>query len=127
MLKRILGVLTARWLVTLIGAAALSVLIWLLGAMFSFGSVRPLETVTARAAAIGAVLLAWGLGNILAERKAARANRQMIRGLTAPAPPDPDAVDKAASAEEIGVLKQRLEDALTLLRRVQPNDHGGRR
>lgn len=92
------------WSVSVVGVAALSLLIWHAGPLLAFGGLRPLEPPWVRAAAIGVLLLGyllWGLYTLwhlirhdeaFAQRLFARDNKQAkalardeIRGLAATA------------------------------------------
>ena len=108
MVKRLLVILTARWFVTLLGATALALLIWHLGPLIAFGDARPLESDIARMIAVAAVIVAWSLGTLIAEVRAAHKNRALIEELIKPAVLDPEAIDRMAAKEEIRTLEQDL-------------------
>ena len=120
MFKAILSVLKARWFVTLIGAIILSLLIWFVGPLIAIGSVRPLESDVARFVVALVILVGWGVGNLLSLMKAKRTDEQLVDGLAQDAAatgPGPSAA--AAASEEVAVLKERLQEALTLLKRAK--------
>ena len=102
-LKTLLAVLTARWFLTLLGVAILALVIWFFGELLAFGDWRPFESELSRLAAILVLTFIWGAGNLLAQRKARRANEAFVSEL-AKAPPLPGPAD-----EEIKELARTLQ------------------
>ncbi|MGE0119201.1 MAG: type VI secretion system membrane subunit TssM [Dongiaceae bacterium] len=120
MFKRILSVLTARWLVTLIGAIILALVVWFIGPLIAVGDVRPLESEIVRLIIVLVILVVWGIANIVSLLRAKKTNDQLVQGITQTSAADAQAADlEAAKKEEIGVLKERLEDAMALLKRAK--------
>jgi type VI secretion system protein ImpL len=115
-MKRIVRFLTARWLVTLLGALALSLLVWFVGPLIAIADFRPLDGDIARLIAIMAILVAWGLYNVFSLVRQKRTDEKMVATLTEPGKAAGGAV-AAESAEEVGLLKKRLEEALQLLKK----------
>ena len=108
------NVLTARWFVTLIGALILCAIVWFVGPLIAVAKVRPLAPAWARLLVVVAILVVWGLVNlfhVLRARKRADALESGIGG-------DGEAGNQSQAAqEELGVLEQRLNDAVELLRK----------
>ncbi|WP_119459021.1 type VI secretion system membrane subunit TssM [Rhodospirillaceae bacterium SYSU D60014] len=125
MLKGILTIVTAKWLISLIGAIVLSLLIWFAGPLIAIGEVRPLESDIARFGTSLVILIAWGLFNLLSLTKAKRANEQLVNDL-AQAPAAAPAPDATASAEEVDILKERLHEALATLKKAKLGGASGR-
>src|SRR5258708_23317991 len=111
-MKRVLGILTAKWFVTLIGAIALSLIVWFIGPLLAVADMRPLESDWVRLVVVMAIVFVWGLVNIFSRVKQARTNDQMAQALT-------QAKDAAGpeAGEEIALLRKRLEEALGLLKK----------
>ena len=111
-MKRILGILTAKWFVTLIGAIALSLIVWFIGPLIAVADMRPLESDMVRLVVVMAIVFIWGLINIFGRVKEARTNDQMAQALT-------QAKDAAGpeAGEEIALLRKRLEESLALLKK----------
>jgi type VI secretion system protein ImpL len=118
-MKRLLQVLTARWLVTLIGALALALLVWFLGPLIAVAGYRPLDSDLVRAGVMAAILVAWGLVNILGHTRAAARNEDMIEAIGG-------AAERTAGDGESDQLRGRLEEALRDLRRLRGADRRGR-
>src|SRR5579872_7472218 len=121
-MNRLLQVLTARWLVTLVGALALAVLVWFLGPVIAIAEHRPLESDLVRAVLVAAILVGWGLFNILDRARAAARNEQMISAIGTGA-----GTAAAAPADSEGEqLRERLEEALRDLKRLRGANRRGR-
>ncbi|HEX7968786.1 MAG TPA: type VI secretion system membrane subunit TssM [Stellaceae bacterium] len=112
-MKRVLGVVTAKWFVTLIGAIALSLIVWFIGPLIAVADIRPLDGELARIIVVMLILVGWGLINIFSRVKDAQTNAKMAAALTE-APKDAAA---AETAEEIAQMRKRLEEALALLKK----------
>jgi type VI secretion system protein ImpL len=111
-MKRLLGILTAKWFVTLLGAILLSLLVWFIGPLIAVAEVRPLDSQIVRLLVVMGIIFVWGLINIFSRVKQARTNDQMAAALTQAK--DPVAAEADA---EIAVLRKRLEESLAELKR----------
>ncbi|MGI9418971.1 MAG: type VI secretion system membrane subunit TssM [Geminicoccaceae bacterium] len=109
-MRRLLDILTSRWFVTLIAAAILSALIWFCGPWIGLGNPPwyPLAGVVTRLVCIIVIVLIWGIGNIIGQARANRANKEMVQELQVD--PDQDAVDS-----ERGDLARSFEQAMERL------------
>ncbi|HEX8614939.1 MAG TPA: type VI secretion system membrane subunit TssM [Telluria sp.] len=117
-MKKLLSLLFARPLMTLLGLGAIAALVWLVGPLVAIADVRPLEPARVRMAVIGLIAGLWA-GKLLCKRvRAQRANAQLMAGLlaqrSAPAadPPGP-------GAEEIAALAERFEQAVAILKQAR--------
>jgi len=120
MFKRILSVLTARWFVTLIGAIILALVVWFVGPLIAVGDVRPLDSDIVRLIVVLVILVVWGIWNIVSLLRTKKSNDQLVKGISQASAAGAEAADlEAATKEEVGVLKDRLEDALALLKRAK--------
>ncbi|NNG05393.1 MAG: type VI secretion system membrane subunit TssM [Inquilinus sp.] len=122
MLKKIVAVLTAKWLITLIGAIVLSLLVWFFGPLLAFAEARPLESDLSRFITVMVIIVVWGLANLFAAMREKKSNDQMIDDLVE-APVSPD---ETASADEVAQLKERSREALALLKKAKLAGGGGR-
>jgi type VI secretion system protein ImpL len=119
-MTKLVEIVTARWLVTLIGALALALLVWFLAPFIAIGGYRPFESDLVRAAIAAAILVGWGLVNILGQARAASRNEKMIAAIGgAGGEPSPGDAESAR-------LRARLEDALRELRRLRGAKRRGR-
>src|SRR4051794_26215236 len=107
LLKSLLAILTARWFVTLLGAALLSLLIWFAGDLVTVAGRTPLAPETTRLVAILVVALLWGVSNLWSQARARKRNDALVREL-APAAP---------GSAEVAELEKRFANALDQLRK----------
>ena len=120
MFKRILSVLTARWFVTLIGAIILALVVWFVGPLIAVGDVRPLDSDIVRLIVVLVILVIWGIWNIISLLRAKKSNDQLVKGISQASAADAEAADlDARKKEEVGVLEDRLKDAMALLKRAK--------
>ncbi|NYZ14119.1 type VI secretion system membrane subunit TssM [Azospirillum sp. RWY-5-1] len=123
MLKKLLSILTSRWLVTLVGALALAAIVWFLGPLFAFADARPFEDQTVRLVAVFVILLVWALSMQWSLARQRAANERVVEALAeATAPPKADP-DQEVGNDEIDLLRQRLREAMARLKRTR---FGGR-
>lgn len=110
----LLGFLSLRGLITLLGLAALCIAIWLGGPYLSFFGYAPLVAAESRVTAI-ALLVAGLVGvSLLRLYLARRANALMIKSLL-----DTEglaAMADSGGADEVAIIRERFEGALTTLR-----------
>ena len=123
MLKKILAVLTAKWLITLIGAIVLSLLVWFFGPLLAFADVRPFESDLSRIITVAAIIVIWAIANLIAALREKKSNDQMIDDLVETPEASPD---ETASADEVAQLKERSREALALLKKAKLSGSGGR-
>jgi type VI secretion system protein ImpL len=120
MFKAILSVLTARWFVTLIGAIILALVVWFVGPLIAVGNVRPLDSEIIRLIVVLVILVVWGIWNIVSLLRTKKSNDELVKGISEASAADSVAVDlEEQKKEEVGVLQDRLEDALALLKRAK--------
>lgn len=124
-MKAVLSVFKQRWVVSLFGLLALAFLIWFAGPLFGFAGRQPLESELNRQILIAVLFAAWGLVRLRAFLVARRTNSQMLAGIAsepvgAPSPED------LRSAEEIATLKQRLDEAVGILKKTKLRNARGR-
>ena len=113
LLQPVLRSFRTRWMWSLIWAIGLALTIWFFGALVAVGRHRPLESDTVRLAVCAGIFAVWALLNLQVNLKAHQTNRDMIKDLTGASEDD----RHAASAEELRQLRERLQDALLMLRK----------
>lgn len=110
-MKKIFSFFAQRWVVSLLGIAALSLIIWYVGPLVAVAGNAPLESELIRWIAILAVIAVWGGRLAFGKMKAVLADRQLMAGITQPAANnEPD-----YGAEEVAQLKERFEEAVEVL------------
>ncbi|MDE1150593.1 MAG: type VI secretion system membrane subunit TssM [Azospirillaceae bacterium] len=107
----------ARWAWSLIWAVGFALVIWFFGALVSVGTHRPLEADVVRLVACCAVFATWAAFNLQVNLKARQTDRRMVHDLTDPSEEEKRRGSDAASAEELRLLRDRLQEALNQLRK----------
>ncbi len=125
MLKKIGAVLTAKWFITLIGVIILSLLIWFLGPLLGFGEMRPLGGQIARLITIFVILALWALFTVIGLLRQKRSNDRMMEDLAEAQDAGPSA-QSVASAEEVAIIQERAQEALTQLKKAKLGGASGR-
>ncbi|MCL2714039.1 MAG: type VI secretion system membrane subunit TssM [Alphaproteobacteria bacterium] len=112
--------LIGRRFIGLVWVVAICILIWFYGYLLALGSFKPLEPEFNRLIAMVLVIagfLGWTIWTTVRKR---RAETAMLDDLAAEGTPSPDAEARA----EVDTLRDRLKEALQLLRRVGKNRFG---
>ena len=63
-MKKFVEILKNRWVVSLFGLLAVSILIWFVGPLIGIAGKIPLESVIARLVTILVIAVLWGLNNL---------------------------------------------------------------
>jgi type VI secretion system protein ImpL len=100
-----------RWVVPLLGLIALSLIVWFVGPLLD-----ALVPEGRRWAVIVLLFAAWAGYRTWRIIQARRQAAQVMAGLVAEAAPDPASV---ATAEELATLRQRMDEALALLKKAR--------
>ena len=117
-MRAILKLFLKRWVLTLLGLTALSLLVWFVGPLFAFASYKPLEPEAARWVVIGALFAIW-IGQLVWKwAKQLNANRQLLSGL-AGQQSAPQSETERASAAELSELRRRMQEALGVLKKMR--------
>ncbi|GLK88363.1 type VI secretion system membrane subunit TssM [Pseudomonas turukhanskensis] len=106
----------ARWVMPILGLLALSLIIWFVGPLLRIGEYEPLASAASRWVLIGLLFLVWIAYRVVRVLQARRNAAKVMSGLAAVTAPDAASV---ASAEELATLKQRMDEALALLKRAK--------
>ncbi|MCP5091860.1 MAG: type VI secretion system membrane subunit TssM, partial [Gammaproteobacteria bacterium] len=113
-MQAILRIIKNRWFVAILGLIAIAVIIWLVGPLIAVAGREPLEPAVNRLIAIGIIVLLWGLNQLRRYLAARKKNRQMLDSVVAQAEEETDA--SRESAEELEILRQRLDEAIGILK-----------
>jgi type VI secretion system protein ImpL len=114
-MKRILAFLRHRWFIATLGLLAISLIIWLLGPLIAIAGVEPLGPPLYRLLTIAGLALAWAVKEFIQARGKRKRNQQMLEGVLGQ---EAQAADPAQqeSAEELEILRRRLQDAIGILK-----------
>ncbi|MBK9663419.1 MAG: type VI secretion system membrane subunit TssM [Nitrosomonas sp.] len=114
-MKKILKLLFNRWTLTILGLAAISALIWLVGPLIAFAEYYPLAPDTHRAILIALIIIFY-IGKLVWKFVQSRnLNVRFMEGLLQQAPTPQDAISTAGS-EEVAMLQKRFEEAVVVLK-----------
>jgi len=104
--------LKQKWVITLIGVIALSILVWFGGPYIAIADNKFLESEVVRLLIIMVLLLAWGLNNLRMTMQAKSGHEKLANDLQG------ESANKDASqAGEVALLSARFKDAIETLRR----------
>lgn len=111
----------ARWVWSLVWAIGFALMIWFFGALIAIGDYRPLESDMARLVACVVVFAVWAAFNLQVNFKAKKTDDRMMRDLT-----QAGEADKRGdtSADELRQLRERLQEALSTLRKKAGRGRG---
>ena len=115
MMSTIISRLMSYGLVALLGLGVLAAMIWYYGPLIRFGDVAPLYSQLSRAITILVIFAVYGLYRLFKVWRDKKKNAEISNDLAA-AEDDIDPSD-AQSAEELGVLKDRFDEALKTLKK----------
>lgn len=118
-MRKIVQVLKQRWVISLIGLIALSLLIWFGGPLIAIAGSVPLESPVVRLLVILIVFVIWGLSNLWLILKSNKQNNQMIDDIGSSQAADQSAFDSERTEEESRVLKERFDQALAVLKKAK--------
>ncbi|MFL5335909.1 MAG: type VI secretion system membrane subunit TssM [Geminicoccaceae bacterium] len=108
LLKGILAVLTARWFLTLVGAAVLAALIWYFGPLLAVADQKPLVSDFNRLLAILGITLLWGVSNLWSLRRSHARGQALVEAVAKPAAGVPNA--------DVAAVAARFKDAMDRLK-----------
>ncbi len=99
--------------VTLVGLVLIAIALWWYGPYLGFGSWYPLQGVLSRLVLILLIFLAWGGTQLVRRLQANKKDKQLAEDLAEPTEADRAAT---ASSEELQLLQQRFEEAVSTLK-----------
>src|SRR6476619_4845098 len=111
---KVLKLVFSRTTLVLLGLIALGLIVWFVVPLIAIASWHPLESSLVRIIAVAAILVLYVGRWVWRRFQAKRQNTQLADGLmrgTAPSPATP-----AAGEQEVAVLRQRFEEAISILK-----------
>ncbi len=127
-MKKIFSFFTQRWVVTLIGVIALSLVVWFFGPFISIAGTEPFGPVLNRLITINIIFVLWVIIRMWSFYRAKRQNTEVIAGMVAA--PEAEVEEEAgvsASDEELETLRERFSQALAKLKETRLGGASGRR
>jgi type VI secretion system protein ImpL len=100
-----------RWVIPVLGLLALSLIIWFVGPLLD-----TLAPVPPRLVLIVLLFVVWATYRVWRFLHARRQAAKVLQGLTAETAPDPTS---RATADELATLRQRMDEALALLKKAR--------
>ncbi|CAA9889690.1 IcmF1 [Candidatus Methylobacter favarea] len=123
-MKTLLSFIKQRWFISLLGVLALGLFIWFLGPLFAFAEYEPLGPEIHRLGLIGAIAVFWLIIRIWTFFKAKNKSSQVLAALVTNSEPVLSA-DEQATQDELQTLKERLQEALTMLKKTRLGGFSG--
>ena len=118
-MNRVLAILRARWFLTLVGALLLAALVWFIGPLVAVSDYRPLASDNVRLVCVVlimiALMIAWGLANLLGQMQARQQNQRLVQAVAAEAD-ERSTSENAGRDEEIAKIDERFRSALATLK-----------
>ncbi|EHW0692069.1 type VI secretion system membrane subunit TssM [Vibrio parahaemolyticus] len=117
-IKEIGRVFTQRWFLGLVGVAACSIFIWVVGPLITVAGYEPLKSDFQRLVTILVIVFAWALINLTKQHKQKVREDESIQTLL-----EVDSQSDKEAASEIDVMRDRIEQAI----KVVTKTHKGKR
>ena len=114
-MRKIVDFFKKRWVISLIGLIALSILIWFVGPLVAIAGKVPLADAVVRLVVILIVVLIWGLNNLRVQMQANRANDQIAEGMAQST--QSATKNKGQSDQDVAQLKERFDEAMSVLKK----------
>ncbi|NBB70384.1 MAG: type VI secretion system membrane subunit TssM [Alphaproteobacteria bacterium] len=113
-MRKLATLVQQRWVLTLVGALVLSLVVWFVGPLVAVAGARPLGPGWARLLVVLVIMAGWGVLTLVRARRERARRGELAEGLGASAADD----GRAAAADELSVLEERLDQAVDALRRA---------
>ncbi len=117
-IKEIGRIFTQRWFLGLIGVAACSIFIWVVGPLIAIAGYEPLKSDFQRLVTILVLVLLWAIFNITKQHKQKVKEDESIQTLL-----EVDSQSDKEAASEIDLMRERIEQAV----KVVTKTHKGKR
>jgi len=117
-MKSIIKILTNPLLISIVGLAALSVIIWFGGPLVAVNESKPLETDMSRLLTILVITILWGLNNFRVQSKAKKKDADMMGEIAK----TPSSKASPQSSEESNALLKHFSDAQAILKSSKKHD-----
>lgn len=119
-MRAVWNVLKSAWFISLIGIILLSALIWFVGPILGLGDFRPLDGVLTRIIVIVVLFLIWGLVVLIGWLRRRKTNQNLVNELAQ----DSAGGDAEAAADEVARMRERMQDALGVLKQAKLGQGG---
>ncbi|EPE2684244.1 MULTISPECIES: type VI secretion system membrane subunit TssM [Vibrio] len=117
-IKEIGRIFTQRWFLGLIGVAACSIFIWVVGPLITIAGYEPLKSDFQRLVTILVLVLLWAMFNVTKQHKQKVKEDESIQTLL-----EVDSLSDKEAASEIDLMRERIEQAV----KVVTKTHKGKR
>ncbi|EML0280575.1 type VI secretion system membrane subunit TssM [Vibrio alginolyticus] len=117
-IKEIGRIFTQRWFLGLIGVAACSIFIWVVGPLIAIAGYEPLKSDFQRLVTILVLVLLWAIFNVTNQHKQKVKEDESIQTLL-----EVDSLSDKEAASEIDLMRERIEQAV----KVVTKTHKGKR
>ncbi|EGR0026677.1 TPA: type VI secretion system membrane subunit TssM [Vibrio alginolyticus] len=117
-IKEIGSIFTQRWFLGLIGVAACSIFIWVVGPLITIAGYEPLKSDFQRLVTILVLVLLWAIFNVTKQHKQKVKEDESIQTLL-----EVDSQSDKEAASEIDLMRERIEQAV----KVVTKTHKGKR
>ncbi|HHF3172137.1 TPA: type VI secretion system membrane subunit TssM [Vibrio alginolyticus] len=117
-IKEIGRIFTQRWFLGLIGVAACSIFIWVVGPLIAIAGYEPLKSDFQRLVTILVLVLLWAIFNVTKQHKQKVKEDESIQTLL-----EVDSLSNKEAASEIDLMRERIEQAV----KVVTKTHKGKR
>ncbi len=117
-IKEIDRIFTQRWFLGLIGVAACSIFIWVVGPLITIAGYEPLKSDFQRLVTILVLVLLWAIFNVTKQHKQKVKEDESIQTLL-----EVDSQSDKEAASEIDLMRERIEQAV----KVVTKTHKGKR
>lgn len=114
--------LKQKWLISLIGLIAISILVWFAGPLIAIADKKILESDVVRLLIILLLLLAWGLNNLRLTAQAKSNNEKLANSLQQADSLDGSGETNAGASGEVAVLSSGFKQAMDILRRTSSSN-----
>ncbi len=125
-MKKIIDFFTNKIVLGILGLISLSIIIWFWGDAISFGenNYRPLESEIARLITIMVIILLWGANNLRIQFQSKKNNDNLVEALSNSQDEELDNASDEQSREELHQIRERFDDALSVLKKLNFNKSG---
>ena len=125
-MKKILEFFKNKYVISLIGLIALSILIWFIGPLVKFGedNSAPLESSTVRLIIILVIVVLWGLNNLRIQMTTRKNNNELVSDLQDSQGAAQQDAASEQSQDELRQINERFTQALSTLKKLKFSGRG---
>lgn len=118
-IKEIGRIFTQRWFLGLIGVAACSIFIWVVGPLIAIAGYEPLKSDFQRLVTILVLVLLWAIFNVTKQHKQKVKEDESIQTLL-----EVDSQSDKEAASEIDLMRERIEQAVKVVTKTHKGKRG---